>query len=77
MEERLQDLYRIGKDISPQDAYLLDLADQCAHLEMRVRDIAENLPIFDRQVLESYLDMRNELEYQAVKTALRFSKNVK
>lgn len=77
MEERLKELYRIPEKVLPQDSYLQDLAEQCANLEARVLDMMENLSTHDRQVLESYLDMRDELEYQTVKTALRFSKNVK
>ncbi|MGN0999863.1 MAG: hypothetical protein ACI4PO_09950 [Faecousia sp.] len=77
MEERLKVLYRIPEKVLPQDVYLQDLAEQCAGLETRVRDIMEGLPAHDRQVPESYPDMRDELEYQTVKTALRFSKNVK
>lgn len=56
---------------------MLDLAEHCAHLEARVRGIMEKLSPEDRETLESYLDMRDELEYQSVKTALRYSKYVK
>ena len=61
----------------PQDVYLQELAEQCARLEERVRALAEKLSDNDRQLLEGYLDLRDELEYQSVKTALRFSKYVK
>lgn len=77
MEERLRDLYRLPEGVLPQDVYLLDLAEQCAHLEVRVREMMENLSGHDRGILETYLELRDELEYQTVKAALRFSKNVK
>lgn len=77
MEERLRDLYRLPEGVLPQDVYLLDLAEQCAQLEVRVREMMENLSGHDRGILESYLELRDELEYQTVKAALRFSKNVK
>ncbi len=77
MNERLYDIYRIPKQSSPQDLYLLDLAEQCAHLEIRVHKLMEGLTESDRETLKSYLDIRDELEYQSVKTALKFSKYVK
>ena len=55
----------------------MDLAEQCAHMEARVRELMIRLPAFDRELLESYLDIRDELEFQSVKVALRFSKYVK
>ena len=55
----------------------MDLAEECAHMEARVRVLMDRLPASDRELLESYLDIRNELEFQSVKTALRFSKYVK
>ena len=61
----------------PQEGYLLDLAEQCAQLEEQMRKIADRLPREDKEIWKEYLDMRDELEYQSVKTALRFSKYVK
>lgn len=77
MDERLNDLFYAPRQYLPQDVYLQDLAEQCAHLEERVRVLAEKLSDDDRELLECYLDLRDELEYQSVKTALRFSKYVK
>ena len=77
MNERLNDLYRIPDRVLPQEVHLLDLAEQCAQLEQRVRDVTERLSGDDRELLSSYLDMRDELEYQTVKLALRFRKYVK
>lgn len=77
MDERLKDLYQIPKQSLPQDVYLLELAEHCAYLEERVRDLIEGLPAGKRTVLESYLDVRDELEYQSVRTARRLSKHVR
>ena len=55
----------------------MDLAEECAHMEERVRAWMRKLPAAERELLESYLDIRDELEFQSVKTALRFSKYVK
>ena len=77
MDERLHDFYNIPQNSLPQDIYLMDLAEECAHMEERVRAWLRKLPAAEREVLESYLDIRDELEFQSVKTALRFSKYVK
>ena len=77
MDERLNDLYRLPQQSLPQDIYLMDLAEECAHMEERLRAFMIRLPASDRELLESYLDIRDELEFQSVKTALRFGKYVK
>ena len=77
MDKRLIDLYQIPQSSLPQDIYLMDLAEECAHMEERVRALMVKLPARERELLESYLDIRDELEFQSVKTALRFSKYVK
>jgi len=76
VEERLNDLYDAPGQYLPQDVYLQDLAEQCAGLEARVRALAEQLSAEDRLLQESYIDRRDELEYQSVRAALRFSKYV-
>ena len=77
MDERLNDLYRLPQQSLPQDIYLMDLAEECAHMEERVRALMSKLPDSDRELLQGYLEIRDDLEYQSVKTALRFSKYVK
>lgn len=77
MDNRLTDLYQIPEHVLPQDIYLSDLSEQCARLEERVRVIAGRLPPKERQVLESYLDIRDELEFQSVKVAMQFGKHLK
>lgn len=46
-------------------------------MEARVRGLIERLPATERELMESYLDMRDELEFQSIKTALRFGKYIK
>lgn len=55
----------------------MDLAEACAHMEEHVRVLMAGMSERDRELLESYLDIRDELEFQSVKTALQFSKYVK
>ena len=77
MDERLADLYHIPEYVLPQDLYLVDLSEQCARMEERVRDIASRLPPKEKQIIEAFLDIRDELEFQSVKVAMQFGKHLK
>ncbi len=68
MENGLQELY----DLPPRESFLLDLVEQCGELENQLLEIAENLPMEKRAILEAYIELRKELEYQSVKKALTF-----
>ena len=74
MDNRLCDLYQIPDNIIPQDIYMQDLSEHCAHLEERVRDIIGTLPDTQRQLIEAYIEMRDELEFQSVKLAIKYGK---
>lgn len=74
MEDRMIDFYRLPSISEYEEICLLTLRENCSCLEMQVLDILDNLPDHDRQVIESYIDMRNELEFETVKTALRWGK---
>ena len=77
MDDRLHDLSSIPESVLPQDIYLLDLSEQCTLLEMQVRSIAMTLPGKQRKIIEAFLDMRDELEYQSVKVAMQYGKHLK
>ncbi len=70
MNAKLQDLYALP----PIEAYLLDLVEESGRLETRLLEIAEELPEEQRQVVESYIEVRDELEFQSVKRALKFGR---
>lgn len=74
MDNRLYDLYCIPENVLPQDLHILDLREHCVHLDERVRELMAGLPEEQRQLLESYMDTRDELEFQSVKMALRLGK---
>ena len=74
MDDRLRDLYTLPSCALPQDAYLLEISEHCARLEERLRSVAAKLNEQDRLIVESYIDMRDELEFQSVKAALKFGK---
>ena len=77
MEDRLRDLYSSSYASDPQEIYLEDLAVHCAHVEERLRAIMPSMPEKQRQIVEEYMSLRNELEFYTVKRALHFSKYVK
>ena len=77
MDNRLKDLYTIPDQVVEQDIYLLDLSEQCAVLEERVRSLARILPTEQRDIIEAFLDIRDELEFQTVKVAMKFGKHLK
>ena len=77
MDSRLKNLYTIPEQVVEQDIYLLDLSEQCAVLEERVRNLARTLPPEQRSLLEDYLFLRDELEFQSVKVAMQFGKHLK
>lgn len=77
MDGRLEDLYTIPEGVLPQDIYLLDLSEQCARLEQQVKSIAQTLPTKQRHVIEAFLELRDELEFQSVKIAMRYGKHLK
>lgn len=72
MDERVANLFYLPDRTELEDVYVLDLRTQCAALEERVLDIP--LSPEDRWILEAYLDLRNELEFECVKLALRWGK---
>lgn len=77
MDDRLAELYRIPEHVLPQDLYLMDLSEHCARLEERVLDIVSRLPRKQRETVEAYLQIRDELEFQSVKVAMQFGKHLK
>ena len=77
MDSRLKNLYTIPNHVVEQDLYLVDLSEQCSRLEEQVRAIVSRLPRKQQQIMEAYLDIRDELEFQSVKVAMRFGKYLK
>ena len=71
----MSDLYRIPNVEEYENVHLLTLSEHCAALEERVYAIARTLPAQKRQVIEEYINTRNDLEVETVKTALRWGKH--
>ncbi len=74
MDPRLSILYKLPAEPSSEEIYLQDLAEHCACLEDRVHSILDSLSPADRSTIESYLAVRDDLEFYSVKRALRIGK---
>ncbi len=74
MDEGIKDLYAIPNIAEYEDVCLQTLRENCIVLKERLRDMAERLSDNDRQIVGAYFDVRDELEFQTVKTALRWGK---
>ena len=68
MNGKLRDLYEFPDGMDPA---LMELTEYCAVLEERVLQLAQSLSEEDRAFLEAWIDVRDELEFQTVKKALR------
>ena len=74
MNERIRDLYAIPNITEQEDVCLQTLLEHCIVLEEQLRELSEKLSDHERQIVEAYLDARNEMEFQTVKIALRWGK---
>lgn len=74
MNKRLSDLYELPDLCGEQNLYLSELREHCDRLERQLLDISYDLPMELRMLIEGYIDLRNELEFESVKVALRFGK---
>ncbi len=74
MNSELRNLYTIPENILPRNEYLLFLAEECQKAEFRVMQILTQLSQEHRCVLETYIQLRDQFELQAVRQAMRFGK---
>ena len=74
MKENIWDLYRLPNIGEYEDVSLQSLGEACAKLEEQLYMIANTLPEKERQIIHAYISIRNDLEVETVKTALRWGK---
>lgn len=74
MSDQLKDLYRMPNIDAYEDIHLLTLSENCAALEEQVSIIAKSLTNKEQNIIKAYIDMRNDLEFETVKTALQWGK---
>ena len=72
---RFSDLYNAANIEKYEDIHLQTLAEECANLEQRVWEICDKLSERDRCILQAYIDLRNDLECESIKAALRIGKD--
>ena len=72
MQNYLKDLCNAVDIEKAAELDLLALSEQCAALEERVYALADRLTKADRQILQDYIDTRNDLECEALRAALRW-----
>ena len=75
MTDEVRDLFAMPESVLPQDIYLMDLLNQCSAMESRVLMIAGKLSDEERQIIELYIDLRNEVELYSMRQAMRYGKN--
>ena len=74
MNHQISALYHLPDIAEYEDTHLLTLRENCDVLEEQLYSVLQRLPEPDRQTIEVYMDMRNELEFETVKAALRWGK---
>jgi len=74
MDNGIMNLYQLPNIGKYEDVHLLSLWENCAAMEEQLEAVKDRMSDHDRQILECYLDMRNDLEYETFKTALRWGK---
>ena len=74
VDVQVTDLYKLPNISQYADLDLLTLSENCATLEEQVYQIAKDLPDNKRQLIEAYINIRNDLEVETFKTALRWGK---
>ena len=74
MKERLSDFYNAMGIDAYEDMHLLSLREQCDELERQIFEMLENLGEHDKYIIEAYIQYRNDLEVESIKTAIRLGK---
>lgn len=74
MKERLYDFYHALDMQECEDIHVLTLREQCDTLEYQIVNIMGRLSEHDRYIMEAYIDLRNDLEFESIKTAFRLGR---
>ena len=67
----LESLYDFPGFEQVRDIELQEAAEQCEILEEQIRNKLDEMPPEDRYLMESYMDLRDELEFLHVKAGIR------
>ena len=74
MEDILEDFYKLPNIGKYENVSLQALSEQCSVYEEKVRSLMSCLSQSDKEILETYITLRNDLEIETFKAALRWGK---
>ena len=74
MDTILEDFYKLPGIEKYENLCLQGLSEQCSAYEEKVYAMLPHLSQQDREILEIYIALRNDLEIETFKTALRWGK---
>lgn len=74
VNNQLEDFYKLPNIREYEDLCLQSLSEQCAAYEEKVYGMMSRLSQRDKEVLETYITLRNDLEAETFKVALRWGK---
>ena len=74
MNDMLEDFYKLPNIEKYENICLQALSEQCSAYEEKVYRIMSKLNQADKEILQTYIDLRNDLETETFKVALRCGK---
>lgn len=74
MDRQVTDLHKLPNIEKFENLHLQTLSENCSALEEQVYKIAQELPGKQRQIIEAYISIRDDLEVETVRAALRWGK---
>lgn len=77
MDDRIRQLYFLPESVFPQNYHVQELRQYAEQLEAQLLDLAQTLPENQRQTAEAYIDIRDELEFETVKIAMKYGKHLR
>lgn len=77
MIDKLNQLYdQLWPEPSETELRIMELQEQCAHLEQQLLDAADNLPYETKALIESYIYNRAEPELYSVNHAFKAGRKI-
>ena len=77
MTDKLNQIYaQLWPEPSETELRIMELQDECAHLEQQLFDVAENLPYEVKVLIESYIHERAELELHSITQAFKAGRQI-
>ncbi len=74
MADILEDFYKLPNIAAYENLSLQTLSEQCCAYEEKVIQMMAHLSTYDQHLLKTYIALRNDLEVETFKAALRWGK---